>query len=109
MRSNLFSAALAVVAAGLVPMMSAPAYAEEAAAHSAHYSVDTTPVGTLLDDPAAVEVLKALIPTVYANEMFQTMGRSLTLKAVQQFEPAALSDEVLAKLQAEFDKLPAKK
>ncbi|HZF46811.1 MAG TPA: hypothetical protein VEZ26_10765, partial [Sphingomonadaceae bacterium] len=70
MRSNLFSAALAIAAGGLVPMMSAPAYAEDAAAHAAHYSVDTTPVGTLLDDPAAVEVLKALIPSVYANEMF---------------------------------------
>jgi hypothetical protein len=41
--------------------------------------------------------------------MFQTMGRSLTLKAIQQYEPDALSDENLAKIQAEFDKLPAKK
>lgn len=39
----------------------------------------------------------------------RSAGRSLTLKAIQQYEPDALSDENLAKIQAEFDKLPAKK
>jgi hypothetical protein len=58
--------------------------------------------------PAAVEILKKLIPTVYANDMFQSMGRDLTLKAIQQYEPGPLSDENLAKIQAEFDKIPAK-
>jgi hypothetical protein len=57
---------------------------------------------------AAAEILKRLIPTVYANDMFQSAGRSLTLKAIQQYEPDALSDENLAKIQAEFDKIPAK-
>lgn len=78
------------------------------AALPAHYSVADTPVGKLLDDPAANEILKKLIPTVYANEMFQTQGRTLTLKAIQQYEPDALSDENLAKIQAELDKMPAK-
>lgn len=36
------------------------------------------------------------------------MGRDLTLKAIQQYEPEALSDENLAKVQAELDKIPAK-
>nr|PZN66713.1 MAG: hypothetical protein DIU62_07425 [Pseudomonadota bacterium] len=67
-----------------------------------------TQVATLLDDPAANEVLKKMIPTVYANEMFHTMGRELTLKAIQQYEPEALSDENLAKVQAELDKLTPK-
>ena len=40
--------------------------------------------------------------------MFQTQGRDLTLKAIQQYEPDALSDENLAKVQAELDKIPAK-
>jgi hypothetical protein len=79
-----------------------------AAPSAAHYSVETTLVGKLLDDPAAVEVLKKMIPTVYANEMFSTMGRESTLKAIQQYEPEALSDANLAKLQAEFNKIPAK-
>jgi hypothetical protein len=79
-----------------------------APAAAAHYSVETTLVGKLLDDPAAVEVLKKMIPTVYANEMFSTMGRESTLKAIQQYEPEALNDANLAKLQAEFNKIPAK-
>ena len=40
--------------------------------------------------------------------MFQTMGRDQTLQNIQQYEPAALSDENLAKIQAAFDKLAKK-
>jgi hypothetical protein len=40
--------------------------------------------------------------------MFKTAGRELTLKAIQQYEPDALSDENLARIQAEFDKIPVK-
>ena len=98
----------------LLVMAIQPAVASQALAQAAttatqgHYSVSTTPVGKLLDDPAAAEILRRMIPTVYANEMFQTAGRELTLKAIQQYEPDALSDENLAKIQAEFDKIPAK-
>lgn len=99
----------ALLAAMAVPVLAVPAVAQgSTAAQPAHYSVNDTLVGTLLDDPAAVEILKTLIPTVYANEMFQSMGRSLTLKAIQQYEPQALNDDNLAKIQAEFDKIPAK-
>jgi len=99
-----------IVAAMLVavPASLAPVFAAQAAAAAAHYSVSTTLVGQLLDDPAADAILKKMIPTVYANEMFKTAGRELTLKAIQQYEPEALSDANLAKLQAEFDKIPAK-
>ena len=94
---------------GAALTVQAPAFAQTVpAAPSAHYSVSTTLVGTLLDDPAAAAVLKRMIPTTFANEMFQTMGREATLKAIQQYEPEALSDANLAKIQAEFDKLPAK-
>jgi hypothetical protein len=33
------------------------------------------------------------------------MGRTQTLKAIQQYEPVELSDEKLARIQAELDKL----
>ena len=69
--------------------------------------VETTLVGKLIDDPAAAAILKRLIPTVWANDLFQTSGRDLTLKAIQQFE-TVLSDEKLAEIQAELDKIPAK-
>ena len=109
MRKITLSVALAALTSLNLSFVAATAYAQEApVAQAKHYSVTTTVVGTLLDDPAANAILKRLIPTVYANDMFQTMGRSLTLKAIQQYEPDALSDENLAKIQAEFDKLTAK-
>lgn len=109
MHKKTLSVALAVLINLNLSFVAAPAYAQEApAAQAKHYSVAATVVGTLLDDPAANAILKRVIPTVYANDMFQTMGRSLTLKAIQQYEPDALSDENLAKIQAEFDKLPTK-
>lgn len=104
-----YSILMAVAILAGAPMQLAPASAQAAAAPgAAHYSVTSTLVGKLLDDPAAVAVLKKMIPTVYANEMFQASARELTLKDVQQYEPDALSDANLAKLQAEFDKLPIK-
>ena len=104
MRKTLLAMALASAATAL-PMLAAPALAQ--AAQPAHYSVTETLVGKLIDDPAAAAILEKLIPTVWANEMFQSMGRELTLKAIQQYE-TVLSDEKLAEIQAEFDKIPAK-
>jgi hypothetical protein len=107
MRKVLLTVALTSLAGGALSATTAWAQ-DTTASQAAHYSVTKTLVGTLLDDPAAVEILKRLIPTVYANDQFQSAGRSLTLKDIQQYEPEALSDENLAKIQAEFDKIPAK-
>lgn len=104
MHKNIRSLVLAALASGALSMIG-PAVAADAAAH---YSVETTLVGKMLDDPAANALLAKMIPTVYANEMFKTSGRELTLKAIQQYEPEALSDANLAKVQAELDKIPAK-
>ena len=109
MRGTMVRIALVSLATIALPMAIVPGYAQSASAKPAeHYSATTTVVSKLLDDPAAVEVLKRLIPTVYGNPMFQQDGRGLTLKDIQQFEPDALSDANLAKIQAEFDKFPAK-
>jgi hypothetical protein len=105
MRKKLIVAALAAISVGAVPVLTAPAAAQAA---PAHYSVTETPAGKLIDDPAAAAILQKLIPTVWANDQFQSAGRDLTLKAIQQYEPDALSEENLAKIQAEFDKIPAK-
>jgi hypothetical protein len=105
MRRTLIAMALASLAGAGLPMLTAPAFAQ--AAQPAHYSVTETPVAKLIDDPAAAAILQKLIPTVWANEMFQSAGRELTLKAIQQYE-AVLTDAKLAEIQAEFDKIPAK-
>lgn len=101
MRTMLAAIALAT---GSLAAVALPATAQQAPA-PARFSVETTQVGVLLDNPATKAILERMIPTVYANEMFQTMGRSQTLKSIQQYEPVALSDAVLAAVQAEFDKL----
>ena len=98
--------ALLASATTTVPSVAAAQAANARAA--AHYSVETTLVGKLIDDPAAAAILQRLIPGVWANELFQSSGRDLTLKAIQQYEPEALSDANLAKIQAELDKIPAK-
>ncbi len=112
MRKTMIEVSRALLASGVLLTLPMPAFAQPApaapAAKPAHYSVSATLVGALLDDPAAVEILKKLIPTVYANDQFQSAGRSLTLKDIQQYEPDALSDANLAKIQAELDKIPAK-
>ena len=106
---NLSRVSAALLTAGLIALPAVPAVAQDAVAPKpAHYSVSETLVGKILDDPAAADILKRLIPTVYANDMFQTAGRTLTLKDIQQYEPEALSDANLARIQAEFDKIPAK-
>ena len=105
MRKTLITAALASLVGAGGPMLAVPAFAQ--AAQPAHYSVTDTLVGKLIDDPAAAAILQKLIPTVWANDLFQTSGRDLTLKAIQQFEPV-LSDAKLAEIQAEFDKIPAR-
>lgn len=97
---------LSFAVAGLAATVAAPV--AMAQTQAAHYSVTETKVAKLLDDPAAADILKRLIPATFANEMFQTLGRDLTLKAIQQYEPVELSDANLAKIQAEFDKIPAK-
>ncbi len=110
MRKTIPALILAALATGALPLVATQAVGAQAAtaAKPAKYSVNETLVGQLLDDPAANAVLKKMIPTVYANEMFQTMGRDITLRAIQQYEPEALSDENLKKLQAELDKLTPK-
>jgi hypothetical protein len=105
MRKILIAITLASLGSAGLPMLTAPALAQ--AALPAHYSVADTPAGKLIDDPAAAAILQKLIPTVWANDMFQSAGRDLTLKAIQQYE-AVLTDAKLAEIQAEFDKIPAK-
>ena len=104
--------AIALVAAFAIPVAAQqqqeqPQPQPDTAAQAAHYSVQTTKVSVLLDDPRANAILQRLIPLVHANEMFQTLGRDQTLAAIQQYEPATLTDEMLATIQIEFDKLAA--
>jgi len=79
-----------------------------AAAAADHYTTEATPIGTLLDDPAAKAVLAQDAPQV-ANSDQIDMARGMTLRDIQPYAQDVLTDAVLAKLDADLAKLPAKK
>lgn len=75
---------------------------------SAHYSTAETDIGTLLDDPAARAVLEKHAPG-FTTDGQVDMARPMTLKSIQPYAAERFSDEVLAKIDADLAKLPAKK
>ena len=74
---------------------------------SSHYSTGDTDLGTLLDDSAARAIIDKYLPGFSSSEQID-MARGLTLKDLQQYSPDTFSDEVLAKIDADFAKLPVK-
>jgi para-nitrobenzyl esterase len=75
-----------------------------AARASGHYSSLITPLGTMLDDPAARAVLEKEIPDVVNSDKIG-MARGQTLVALQPYLPQ-LTDAKLAAIDAELAKLP---
>jgi para-nitrobenzyl esterase len=104
MRTLLTAFAVMVCAAGAQAQTAAPA---TTAAKAAHYSTASTQIGTLLDDPAAKALIEKNIPGMTTNDQID-MARSMTLKDIQQYSPDTITDKVLANLDAEFAKIPAK-
>lgn len=70
------------------------------------YTISETPIGTLVDDPAAAAVLETYMPGSTTSPQLN-MVRGITLLEVQAANPAALSDETLAEIQADLSALPA--
>ena len=75
-----------------------------AALKSDHYTSLTTPIGTMLDDPAAHAVLQNAIPDVINNPNIN-MARSQTLAAIQPYFPQ-LTDAKLTAIDSDLAKLP---
>jgi len=101
------SAALAVTALSPAAIAAEPATtAAPAAATPAtpKYTTADTEIGTLLDDPAARAILDKLVPEMTSNDQID-MARAMTLKSIQAYAPDDLTDELLAKIDAEFAKL----
>jgi hypothetical protein len=111
MRAFVLAAALLCAAAAPVAALAqAPAAKAAPVATPAvpAYSVEDTDLGTILDDPAAKAILVKHLPSV-ANSDQIDMARSLTPKALQEYKADEITDKVLADMQADFDKLAAKK
>lgn len=89
--------------------VAAPALADPAATTAAgQYSTSATDIGTLLDDPASKALLDKYIPGMTSSDQID-LARAMTLKDIQAYSPDSITDKVLADLDSEFAKLPAKK
>lgn len=100
-------AAIALFALAM-PSASFAQGAPAAAPAAGHYTTAATSLGTMMDDPAAKAVLNKHIPMIVSNERI-AMARSMTLKEIQGFAGDMVSDDVLAKIDADLATLPAKK
>ncbi|MDE2442365.1 MAG: hypothetical protein KGP14_15215 [Betaproteobacteria bacterium] len=98
------------VIAGLVAL-AAPttaAFAADApAVAKAAYSTADSDLGTLLDNPATKAVLSKYIAEMISNPQID-MARSMTLRQLQSYAGDKLTDDTLAKIDAELAKVPAK-
>lgn len=74
-----------------------------AAKAGAKFSSDSE-VGQLLDNPAAKAVLIKHIPAIAQDEQIE-MARSMSLRSLQQYAPDDLSDQLLAKIDADLAQL----
>lgn len=111
MKSNLrkfllAGACLTGLSAALPAEAAAPAPAAQAAAPA--YSTSTTSIGDLLDNPATKAVLVKDVPALVSNPQID-MARGMTLKQVQSYAADTLTDEVLAKIDADLARIPAAK
>lgn len=84
--------------------IASPAFAADAPAAAAKYSTAETPIGTLIDNAATKAVLDKYLPQFTANPQI-AMARSLTLKQVQSYAADAMTDETLAKIDADLAKI----
>ena len=101
---TLVAVILAAFASGAVVAQTPP---PKTAAHAVYTTADTD-IGTLLDDPAARAVVDKHVPGFSSGDQID-MARGMTLRAIQQFAADTLTDKVLAEIDADLAKLPAKK
>lgn len=101
-------ASLLVATAGLTGVAAHAADAPAAApAAKAAFSTAETPLGDLLDNPATKAVLQKHLPDLVSSESID-MARGMTLKALQSYAGDQVTDEKLAAIDADLQKLPAK-
>lgn len=77
----------------------------EAARASGHYSSLVTPLGEMLDNPAARAILAARIPMVVNSDQIGA-ARGMTLSALAGYLPQVLTEEALTAIDAELAELP---
>ena len=98
-----FSVAIAIMSPTIAFAQSAPATASA----SSTYSADSE-VGTLLDNADTKAVLIKYVPALVSSPQIE-VARGMTLRSLQQFASDMLTNDVLAKIDADLAKVPVKK
>ena len=91
--------ALLIASAFVLTAMS-PAFAEGGPA----YSTAETTIGDLLDNPETHAVLEKHVPDLIANPQLE-MARGMTFVQVQPMAAGAITDEMLAEIDADLAKI----
>lgn len=107
MKSHVLSVLALAALAVACPAVAAPATAEQAPA-KAPYSVETTPLGVLIDNAETKAILDREIPGLTTHSNIAA-AREMTLRFVQPYAADLLTDERLAKVEAALKALDAKK
>lgn len=68
------------------------------------YSIASTAIGVLLEDPAARAVLDRYVPTLSGASQVEAI-RNAPLRAIQGYAPTVLTDAVMAQIDAELSQL----
>lgn len=101
LRTILAAAVLTSAPGTLLPAQAAEA---QASAAVAPFSTAATDIGTLIDNPQTRAVLDKHLPSFTSNPQIE-MTRPMTLRQIQSFASDLLTDEVLAKIDADLAKI----
>ncbi len=92
--------------AALATLAAMPAFAQApapaAAAAAGPMSVDKTPIGTLIANPAAKAVLEKAVPTI---DQYYDQIKEMTLAQVAPMSQGALDDAKLKEIQTQLDQI----
>ncbi|WP_260610640.1 hypothetical protein [Sphingomonas sp. IC081] len=105
LRQILIAGTMALVAPPLSVVCAGTA---AAAAVAPAFSTSDSSIGTLLDNPATKAILQKYLPDLVSNPQIE-MARGMTLKQIQSYSADTVTDEVLAKIDADLAKVPAPK
>lgn len=98
--------ALALTLMAATPALAQTAPAAPAATQAAAYSADT-PLETVVADPAAKAVLDKTLPNLAKHPAFEQF-KAMSLRQLQPYSQGAISDEALAKVDADLKALAPK-
>ncbi len=99
---RLLIAALLVAA---TPVLAQTAAAPAATAAAPHYSIQTSKLGELADNPQTRPIFEKYFPEVLHHPQFEE-GRDLTMPDVVQYLPDVVTPEKMAAMDTELKALP---